>query len=172
MTNARGSGAGRRRRRVCHPGNHRGWQALPAQRLGRAPVRRHVGVRRRPPDAVFALRAPSDVERRALRGGRRAARGARADGLPLSPELREGQRAQGPRWPGGRANQARGDAAGGGYGLSYFMPLRAWASRLLCRSAALRCRMPFATTRSITFCDSRIVLAAASLLPAETAFAT
>jgi hypothetical protein len=32
--------------------------------------------------------------------------------------------------------------------------------------------MPLATTRSMTFCDSRIVLAALSLSPAATAFTT
>jgi hypothetical protein len=38
---------------------------------------------RRPPHAVLALRSSGDRFGRALRGGRRAARGNRADGLPL-----------------------------------------------------------------------------------------
>src|SRR2546429_9575731 len=51
----------------------------------------------------------------------------------------------------------------------YFMPFRACPRRLLCRSPALRCMTPFATTRSMRRCDSRSALAAASLLPAATA---
>src|SRR2546422_1932835 len=51
----------------------------------------------------------------------------------------------------------------------YFMPFRACARRLLCRSPALRCMTPFATTRSMRRCESRSALEAASLLPAATA---
>src|SRR5256885_7811966 len=54
----------------------------------------------------------------------------------------------------------------------YFMPFRACARRLLCRSPALRCMTPFATTRSMRRCESRSTLAAASLLPAATALFT
>src|SRR2546425_12687354 len=54
----------------------------------------------------------------------------------------------------------------------YFMPFRACARRLLCRSPALRCMTPFATTRSMRRCESRSALDAASLLPAATALFT
>src|SRR5258708_18945085 len=54
----------------------------------------------------------------------------------------------------------------------YFMPFRACARRLLCRSPALRCMTPFATTRSIRRCESRSTFEAVSLLPAATALFT
>src|SRR3989475_4787129 len=54
----------------------------------------------------------------------------------------------------------------------YFMRLRACARRLLCRSPALRCMTPFATTRSMRRCESRSTLDAASLLPAASALFT
>src|SRR5438874_8425411 len=52
--------------RIRHPGTDAGWQALPAERLGRAAVRRDVRLRRRSSHAVFAVRASDPGERRAL----------------------------------------------------------------------------------------------------------
>src|SRR5256885_2291764 len=46
--------------RVRDPGAHARRQALPAERLGGAAVRGDVGLWRRPPHAVLALRASGD----------------------------------------------------------------------------------------------------------------
>src|SRR4051812_26991479 len=162
--------------RIRHSGSDEGRQALPAQRLGGAPLRRDVRVRGRSPDAVLAVRASGHGERRALRGGGCSTGRDRADGLPVPAQLRQGQRAARARRTGRGTHQARRAAACGRYGLgyrrSYFSPLTACARRLLCRAPALRCRMPFATTRSIALCVSCISFSAAPLLPAASAFFT
>src|SRR5438270_3027699 len=155
-----------------HPGTDTRRKSLPAQRLGRATLWRDGRLRRRSSHAVLAVRASDHGERRARRGGRPAARADRADGVPLPRQLRQRQRAQGARGPHRGAHQARRAAACGRYGVGYFSVLIACASRLLWRSPALRCRTPFATTRSMTRCDSRSDASAASLLPAATAFVT
>src|SRR5204863_7255264 len=121
---------------------------------------------RRSPHAVFPLCASGHRGRDPLRGGRQAARAGRADGLPLPLGLREGQRASGAGGTRGGAHQASGAGA------CYFRFLSACARRLLWRSPAFRCITPFATTRSMTRCESRSTVAAAALSPPATAFFT
>src|SRR5262245_59807367 len=132
-------------------------EAVPAQRLGGAPVRSHVGVRLRRPHAVLALRISRDLGRGEVRRGGRPAEGNRADGLQLPAELREGQRA------GGEAGARRGAPRNG---RQPAIALRRSARRLLCRAALFLWMTCLSAMRSITPLASENALRAAALSPA------